>query len=42
MIDEIHLESKALIELISDYEILGRKLNKFIDYVEKNWNEPAT
>ena len=42
MIDEIHFESKGLTELISDYEILGRKLNKFIDYVEKQWNEPAT
>lgn len=42
MIDEIHYESKGLTDLISEYEILGRKLNKFIDYVEKNWNEPAT
>jgi four helix bundle protein len=42
MIDEIHFESKGLSELISEYEILGRKLNKFIDYVEKSWNEPAT
>lgn len=44
MINEIHFESKDLIELISDYEILGRKINKFIDYVEKHWNEnePAT
>lgn len=39
MIDEIHFESKGLTELISEYEILGRKLNKFIDYVEKHWNE---
>jgi four helix bundle protein len=42
MIDEIHFESRGLTELISEYEILGRKLNKFIDYVEKSWNEPAT
>lgn len=42
MIDEIHYESKGLTDLISEYEILGRELNKFIDYVEKNWNEPAT
>lgn len=40
MIDEIHFESKGLTELILEYEILGRKLNKFIDYVEKHWNEP--
>ncbi|MDB4583533.1 four helix bundle protein [Draconibacterium sp.] len=39
MIDEIHFESKGLTELISEYEILGRKINKFIDYVEKHWNE---
>ena len=39
MIDEIHFESKGLTELISEYEILGKKLNRFIDYVEKNWNE---
>lgn len=44
MIDEIHFESKGMVELISEYEILGRKLNKFIDYVENHWNEntPAT
>ena len=39
MINEIHFESKGLTELVSEYEILGRKLYKFIDYVEKNWNE---
>ena len=39
MIDEIHFESKGLTELISEYEILGRKINKFIDYMEKHWNE---
>ena len=39
MIDEIHFESKGLLELISEYEILGKKLNKFLDYVEKHWNE---
>lgn len=39
MIDEIHFESKGLTELISEYEILGRKINKFIEYVEKHWNE---
>lgn len=42
MINEIHFESKGLIELISEYDILGRKINKFIEYVEKNWNEPNT
>lgn len=38
MINEIHFESKGLIE-ISEYDILGRKISKFIDYVEKHWNE---
>ena len=39
MINEIHFELKGLNDLISEYKILGRKLNKFIDYVEKHWNE---
>ena len=39
MINELHFESKGLIDLLSDYELLGRKLNKFIDYVERHWNE---
>ena len=39
MINEIHFESNGLTELVSEYEILGRKIYKFTDYVEKNWNE---
>lgn len=39
MINELHFESKGLNDLIADYELLGRKLNKFIDYVERHWNE---
>jgi four helix bundle protein len=42
MIDEIHFESKGLTELISEYEILGRRIYKFMEYVEQNWNEPET
>lgn len=42
MINELHFESKGLTDLISEFEILGRKISKFIDYVEKHWNEPAT
>jgi four helix bundle protein len=42
MIDEIHFESKKLTELISEYEILGRRIYKFMEYVEQNWNEPGT
>ncbi len=39
MIDEIHFESKKLAELINEYDFLGRKINKFIDYVDNHWNE---
>jgi len=42
MIDEIHFESKKLTDLISVYEILGRRIFKFMEYVEQNWNEPGT
>ncbi|SHK02478.1 four helix bundle protein [Tangfeifania diversioriginum] len=42
MIDEIHFESKKLTDLISEYEILGRRIYKFMEYVEQNWNEPGT
>ncbi|MBW6534699.1 MAG: four helix bundle protein [Mariniphaga sp.] len=42
MIDEIHFESIGLTDLISEYEILGRKIYKFMEYVEQNWNEPGT
>ena len=38
MIDEIHFDSKGLTDLISEYEILGRKINKFVSYVELHWN----
>lgn len=39
MIDEIYFESKGMTELIAEYEILGRKISKFIDYVDNHWNE---
>jgi len=42
MINEIHFDSKGLTDLISEYEILGRKIYKFMEYVEQNWNEPGT
>ena len=42
MIDEIHFESKKLTDLISVYEILGRRIFKFMEYAEQNWNEPGT
>ena len=39
MIKEIHFDSKGLTDLISEYEILGRKINKFVSYVEQHRNE---
>lgn len=37
MISELHFKSHPLIELIDNYNILGSKINKFIQYVEQNW-----
>lgn len=37
MISDINYPNKPLNELISQYENLGRKINKFIQYVENNW-----
>lgn len=41
MISDIHYPDKPLTELINEYDILGRKLNKYIEYVENNWNDNA-
>ncbi|MFP4025296.1 MAG: four helix bundle protein [Thiohalospira sp.] len=35
MISDIHFPDKTLNELINEYDILGKKINKFIQYVEK-------
>jgi four helix bundle protein len=37
MISELYYKEKPLTQLIEEYNILGRKINKFIQYVEKNW-----
>ena len=42
MINEIHFENKNLIGLLDEYEILGAKINKFIQYVEENWKSLRT
>lgn len=42
MINEIHFENKNLIGLLDEYEILGAKMNKFIQYVEENWKSLRT
>ncbi len=39
MISEIHYPDKPLTELIAEYEQLGKKIFRFIKYVEKNWNK---
>ncbi len=37
MISEIHFKEAPLTEMIEEYDILGRKINAFIRYVEKEW-----
>ena len=37
MISDIHFSQEPLTDLIEKYNILGRKINRFIQYVEKNW-----
>ena len=37
MISDIHFEDNTLDNLIDQYDKLGRKLNSFIQYVEKSW-----
>lgn len=40
MINELHFSNTGLNELIEEYNLLGGKINKFIQYVEKNWKTP--
>jgi four helix bundle protein len=47
MISEIHFSEFPLTALILDYENLGKKINKFTQYVETDWmtnkkQKPAT
>ena len=37
MISDIHFSEKPLNDLINQYEILGKQINKYIQYVESNW-----
>ena len=39
MISDIHFPEKPLIKLMNEYDILGKKINKFIQYVENNWKQ---
>ena len=37
MINEIHYSENSLNSLIEEYDLLGRKINSFIQYVETKW-----
>jgi len=37
MISDIHFADNPLTDLISNYELIGKKINRFIQYVEDNW-----
>ncbi|MCK5171477.1 MAG: four helix bundle protein [Bacteroidales bacterium] len=38
MISDTHFCDQPLTNLINEYNILGKKINKFIQYVEENWS----
>ena len=38
MISDIHFPENPLTDLMSEYDILGREINKFIQYAEDSWN----
>jgi four helix bundle protein len=40
IISKIHGELISVEDLILNYEKLGARINRFIQYVEKNWNPP--
>ncbi len=42
MIAQLYNETKGWKELIEKYNLLGKKLNRFIQYVEQSWNKPGT
>ncbi len=37
MISDIHFPENPLLDLINEYERLGKMINNFIKYVENNW-----
>jgi four helix bundle protein len=37
MISDIHFPENPLTDLMNEYDLLGRKINKFIQYMEENW-----
>jgi hypothetical protein len=42
MISDIHFNGNPLNELISDYDIHGKKINKFVQFVEESWMTSKT
>lgn len=41
MINELYFEKEGLKDLLDEYDVLGARINKFIQYVEKNWQTPT-
>ena len=37
MINDLYFEDQPLTKLMNDYDMLGKKINRFIQYVENNW-----
>jgi len=37
MISDIHFQDDSLKDLLNNYDLLGKKINRFISYVENNW-----
>lgn len=42
MINEIYFENNGITGLLEEYELLGGKIYKFIQYVEENWKSSRT
>lgn len=40
MISKIHFPNKPLTKFLEQYDQLGRKINKFLKYVETDWQSP--
>lgn len=37
MINKLYFEQNPLTDLIERYNVLGKRINKFIQYVDENW-----
>ncbi|MGB0347875.1 MAG: four helix bundle protein [Balneolaceae bacterium] len=38
MINDIHFSDGEFTDLVNEYDMLGKRINSFIQFVEKNWN----